>query len=109
MHPGMFPAFHHLQVFGAVVELVAVPVMHHVPLPDLAAHLFLGVEDMGEFPASPQVPELLVAVDDTLFLEKRRPGQLEVEVDGDYDDSDCQEFGQHFNNLSHPLGGAPLP
>ncbi len=75
MHPGMFPAFHHLQVFGAVVELVAVPVMHHVPLPDLPAHLFLGVVYMGEAPPAPPVPELLVAVDDPFFLEKRRPGE----------------------------------
>jgi hypothetical protein len=84
MYPGMFPAFHHLQVFGAVVEFVAVPVMHHVSLIDFAAHLFLGVIDMREFPPSPPVPVLLVAVDNPLFLENRRPGQLQVEVDSDY-------------------------
>ncbi len=69
MHAGMFPAFHDLQVFGAVVELVAVTVMHHVPLPDLAANLFLGDIYMREFPAAPPVTVLLIAVDDFLFFE----------------------------------------
>ncbi len=69
MHARMLPAFHYLKIFGAVIELVAVPVMHHVSLPDLAAHLFLGDIYMGEFPAAPPVPVLLVAVDYSLFLE----------------------------------------
>jgi len=91
----MFTTFHHLQVFGAVVELVAVTMVHHVSLIDFPAHLFLGVVDMGEFPPSPPVPELLVAVDDPLLLEKRRPGEFQVEVNGDYDDGDCEDFGYH--------------
>ena len=109
MHAGMLTPFHHLQVFGAVVELVAVTMMNHVPFKYLPPHLFLGVVDMGEFPSSPPVPELLVTIDDSLFLENRRPGEFQVKVDGDYDDGDCQEFGYHFISSSHPVGGATLP
>ncbi len=69
MHAGMFPALHYLKIFGAVIELVAVTVMHHVLFPNLAADLFLGDIYMGEFPAAPPVPVLLIAVDDSLFLE----------------------------------------
>ncbi len=69
MHAGMLPALHDLQVFGAVIELVAVTVMHHVPFEDLAAHLFLSDIYMGEFPAAPPVTVLLIAVDYSLFLE----------------------------------------
>jgi len=93
MHTGMLTPFHHLQVFGAVVALVAVPMMNHVPFEYFSAHLFLGVIYMGESPPSPPVPELLVAVEDPLFLEKRRPGQFKIEVYGDYDDREGQEFG----------------
>lgn len=69
MHAGMFPAFHDLQVPWAVVELVAVTMMHHMLFPDLAAHLFLGNIYMGEFPAPPPVTILLIAVDYSPFLE----------------------------------------
>lgn len=80
--------------------------MHHVPLPDLAAHFLLGVVNMGKFPLPPPVPVLLVAVDDPLFLKQRRFGELEVEIDSNYDDGDCQEFGHsrirsiNFANLN---------